>query len=254
MSKSILRGQGELFLRVVDLIEEGQEVTPPTGMVFSTQPRRCLAEDGHIYFVKGPDPNVVVPEAVSYILAQQVELPVPEFALGRREAEYGLFFASREVQGGFRSVDSWLGLGRTQNPQVIQRLHVFDVLIANRDRNIGNLLVQNIRSPQGPPFRLVAIDFEKSEAFRGNYPYTTVPTIEPRRLRPSGILCEILQRERVAVEHFAAIERIGQGNVLDAFGRLEAMIGHPIEWKDGSAQLIASRARDIRRIVAEVWR
>lgn len=238
---------------VVELVEEGEEVTPPDGIVYSQHPRRSLAHDGRTYFVKGPELNVVVSEVISHLLAQQIELRVPEFALAKRSSVPGFFFASREVQG-FRAVDPWLVAGRIQNPNLLPKMHLLDVLVANHDRNIGNLIGENIRGQRSAEVRLVAIDFEKAEALRGDYPLTTVPTIRPARLRPSGILGGIIQRDRDIAPHFAAIERIAGDDVLRAFGKLEAAMGHQIGWKDGSAPLIAQRARDIRGIFAEVWR
>ncbi|HXN18454.1 MAG TPA: HipA family kinase [Candidatus Binatus sp.] len=240
-------------MKVVDLIEEGEEVTPPQGVVYSTHPRRTLAQDGHVYFVKGPDLNVVVAEVVSHLLAQQIELQVPEFALAKSGSTAGFLFASREVQG-FRAVDSWLAAGKVRNPTLVQLMHLFDVLVANRDRNIGNLIGETIRGQHSSELRLVAIDFEKAEALRGNYPLTTVPTIPPGRLRPSGILGTLLQNDHTAAVQFAAVERINRDDILGAFGKLEAVLGLEIEWKENSAQLVAQRARDIRRLLEEVWR
>jgi hypothetical protein len=240
-------------LDVVELVEAGEEVVPPHGVVYSQHPRRSMGRDGRIYFVKGPELNVVVPEVISHLLAQYVELRVPEFVLATSESAGAFFFASREVSG-FRAVDSWLAAGRVQNPDLVPKMHLLDVLIANHDRNIGNLIGENIRGQSNAAIELVAIDFEKAEALRGDYPLTTVPTIGPKTLRPTGILGVILQRERDMAPHFAAIEKIGRDDVLAAFEKLEAAIGHQIVWKDGSAQLIAQRARDIRKLLAEVWR
>jgi hypothetical protein len=47
MLKALPQGKGELFVPIVDLIDEGEVVTPPVGVVYSTQPRRCLADDAY---------------------------------------------------------------------------------------------------------------------------------------------------------------------------------------------------------------
>lgn len=240
-------------MEVLDLIEEGQEVTPPDGLVYSQHPRRSLAQNEQTYFVKGPDINVVVPEVICHLLAPYVGLQVPEFALARRTSVAGLFFASREIVG-FRSVESFLKQGRVQNPDLVKLMHLFDVMVANQDRNLGNLVGESSKNPRNANVRLVAIDFEKAEAFRGNYPLTTVPTIIPSRLRPSGILGGILQDDKTMGPHFEAIEKIEAGHVATAFATLEAAIGHQIDWKESSVPLVAQRARNIRNLFAEVWR
>ena len=50
------------------------------------------------------------------------------------------------------------------------------------------------------------------------------------------------------------LERVSRDHVLNAFQSVEAVINREIPWKDGSAQLLAVRAKNIRRLVAEVWR
>jgi len=46
--------QRVLFLEVLDLIEEGQEVTPPDGLVYSQHLALASTERADL-FVKGPD-------------------------------------------------------------------------------------------------------------------------------------------------------------------------------------------------------
>lgn len=253
MSRRSPAKQTELFLKLVDLVDEGEEVIPPAGLVYSQHPRRCLAEDGQVYFTKGPLLNVVVPEVIAHLLGQKIGLRVPEFALARRLPHEGLLFASREVRANFRAVDRWLASDRISNPELLGLLAVFDVLIANKDRNIGNIIGEDASGTPAPNLELVAIDFEKAEAFRGRYPLTTVPLTEPAKLRPSGILGSIFRRVGCTEADFKAVEAIGEADVFDAFGKLEAALGHPIEWGEGSAKLIEKRARGIRKIYAEVW-
>jgi len=51
-------------------------------------------------------------------------------------------------------------------------MHLFDVMVANQDRNLGNLVGESSKNPRNANVRLVAIDFEKAEAFR-QLPLTT---------------------------------------------------------------------------------
>jgi hypothetical protein len=73
-----------LSLKVVELIEEGEEVTPPDGLVYRTHPRSALAHDTRTCFVNRPDLHGVAPEAASHLIAKQIGLRAPEFVLTKR--------------------------------------------------------------------------------------------------------------------------------------------------------------------------
>lgn len=243
-----------LFCPLIDLLEEGTAVVPPEGMVFSCAPRKAAAKDGYSYFVKGPDRNIVVAEAVAYQLAQSLGLVVPEFGIALPENGSGPLFASREVARCHRQVEPWIRRERTINRNMLPAVAAFDVLLMNKDRNINNLVGEVQLAPHEGTIVVVAIDFEKSMALRGPYPLTTTPHIPPRTLRPSGTLGQLVTGDICPNEFYAALEAIREGHVLDAFARVEARLNEDIPWKGNSAQLIARRATRIRDLVAEVWR
>lgn len=225
----------------------------PEHVVYSTDPRRATGLDGKVYFVKGPDQNVAVAEAVAYQLAQEVGLPVPEFGLVLSDDGSEPSFASCEVAHCHRSVDDWIVRKRTTNPEVLPRIIAFDVWVANKDRNIGNLV--GIEEPAGLGIRitLVAIDFEKSVALRGPYPLTTVNTIPATKLWPSGILGNLVKGAPQPMEFFATIEGINASHIEAAFGTVEAHLGAIVPWKENTVKLLLTRAKNIRTLVQEVW-
>lgn len=243
-----------LFCALIELIDEGTEVTPPENVVYSTQPRKATALDGYSYYIKGPDLNVVIAEAVAHQLARSLNLNVPEFGVAVPEGSVGPLFASREVKRCQRQVDPWIVRGGATNRDSLPHVTAFDVWVMNKDRNIGNLVGEEQVSPSEGRISIVAIDFEKSMALRGPYPLTTTPHIEPRSLWPSGTLGELLTGDPLPSEFCGALERMSKDHVLDAFGQVEAQIKSAIPWKESSAQLLSTRAKNIRRLVGEVWR
>ena len=131
---------------------------------------------------------------------------------------------------------------------------VFDVWVMNKDRNIHNLVGEVQLAPAEGSIAIVAIDFEKSMALRGPYPLTTTPNIQPRALRPSGTLGQLLTGDVCPNQFYASIEALTGDHVLDAFARVEARLNEDIPWKESSARLLDNRAKRIRNLVAEVWR
>ncbi|MDB4886997.1 MAG: hypothetical protein JWN79_2435, partial [Gemmatimonadetes bacterium] len=86
-------------VRWVTLDDVPVPVTPHyAGLVFSTRPRIAGASDGFDYFIKGPEIEVVVAEAVGYELAARAGLDVPEWALCRASHDEDVFFASRAMR------------------------------------------------------------------------------------------------------------------------------------------------------------
>jgi hypothetical protein len=243
-----------LFCELIDILDEGTPVIPPDDLVFSTQPRKATGRDGCSYFVKGPDLNIVVAEAVAYQLARHLGLEVPDFGLALSMDGSGPLFASKEVPRCYRQVELWIRQGKTSNCEMLSCMSAFDVWVMNKDRNINNLVGESHVRPANVLIKLVAIDFEKCMALRGPYPLTTTPEIRPRSLRPSGTLETLLAGKECPDSFLRKIEGMTEGHVRDAFGRVEARLGSPISWKDSSAQLLGRRATRIREHVMEVWR
>lgn len=244
--------QKSLFCPLIELIDEGTLVVAPQDLVYSTQPRRATGLDGHSYFVKGPDRNIVVAEAVAHQLAGELGLRIPEFGIALDE--HGPRFASKEVERCHRQVETWIKRGKVVNPEVLSQIIAFDIWMMNKDRNIGNLVGEaQVASSEGK-IAVVAIDFEKSMTLRGPYPLTTTPEIHPNALWPSGTLGQLVTGIPRPEPFISALESITQGHVLDAFAQVEARLGESVQWKENSAQLLERRAKAIRKHIGEVWR
>lgn len=247
--------QISLFCDLVELIEEGSRVIPPKGLVYSTSPVKAIGLDGFSYFVKkGPDRNIVTAEAVAHQLAQHLNLRVPAFGVGPPDETGNTYFASREVERAQRQIEWWYRQQRVTNPRDLARTIVFDIWVMNYDRNIGNVVGAGQLAPHDGMLELVAIDFEKSAALCGPYPLTTTAQIDQRTLWPRGTLSALLVGVPIPGDVCDLIQAVTADNVLDAFGKLEARLLKPIEWKESSARVLVKRAAKIRELAQEVWK
>lgn len=246
--------QSKLFCALIDLLDEGTDVVAPDDLVYSTKPKKAVGMDNHNYYIKGPDRNIIVAEAVAHQLAKDLNLTVPEFGIAARKNDVGPFFASREVDRCQRQVEQWIRRDRTVNRQELAAVAAFDIWVMNKDRNLGNLVGCEQIGPNDGRIALVAIDFEKAMALRGPYPLTTTPEIAPRALWPSGTLGQLLSGEGQPIAFFAQITAVTRERVLDAVNRVEALLNEEISWKESSAQLLSNRAKHIRVLAEEVWR
>ena len=246
--------QTSLFCPLIDLIDEGTPVSAPEEVVYSTQPRKATALDGHCYYTKGPDLNIVTAELVAHQLALELALNVPEFGIAFPDLVDGPLFASKEVPRCHRQVDPWIKRDRVTNPGMLPLLIAFDIWVMNKDRNIGNLVGHEQLAPSAGRIAIVAIDFEKSMALRGPYPLTATPNIDPRSLWPSGTLGQMMTGAPLPNDFCASIGKVGAERILDAFARVEARINQEIPWKAGSVQLLSMRSKRIINLVKEVWR
>lgn len=116
-------------VKKVTIASVGQLVVAPENVVYSTSPRHVTASDGAVYVSKGPDPNVVISELVAYLLAQEIGIKVPEFAVS--EYENGLYFLSSKMSLCFRNIDPWLKDSQADVICQVCQIVVFDVWIMN---------------------------------------------------------------------------------------------------------------------------
>jgi hypothetical protein len=131
-----------------------------------TQPLKCRAEDGHLYYVKGQQTNrsSLWHEWICGHLANALGLPVPPFSLVQLDE-----VLLEEISPAWRRVGSLPSFGSRQHPtsswlelamagKVNQRLQrdvlVFDWWVRNADRSLGNPNL--LWDPQ--PEALVVID------------------------------------------------------------------------------------------------
>lgn len=246
--------QKELVCPTVQLLDEGTKVTAPENVFYSTDPRKVMGVDGHTYFVKGPGYDIVVAEAVAHLLAKEVGLKVPDFGIVLAEDGQAPSFASREVPQCLREVDSWILRKRVTNLDILPRLVVFDVWVANKDRNIGNIVGSEVQLGADVKITLTAIDFEKSIALRGPYPMTTVNMIPPSKLWPSGTLGDMIKGISIPEDFCATIEHVSESQMENAFASVEAHFGEEVDWKKSTVRVLQVRSAKIRELLREVWR
>jgi len=241
-----------LFCPLIELVDEGTAVVAPENLVYSTQPRKATGLDGSSYYIKGPDRNLVVAEAVAHQLARNFGLSVPDFGIAFLGG--GPVFASKEVIRCHRQVESWIRNGRVTNRNLLPALAAFDIWVMNKDRNIGNLVGEAQLEPDRGGVAIVAIDFEKSMTLRGPYPLTTTPMILPASLWPSGTLGQLLVGSQRPDHFISDLSAVTSDRVSAAFGFVEARLQESVDWKDASVQVLVNRAKRIRELVGEVWR
>lgn len=224
-------------------------MSAPSNMVYSTAPVSSLDESGADYVVKGPDHDVVVAETTSHVLANHLDLLVPEFALATRAGSSSHFFASKKVDPVIRDIEPWID----DHKDTIAKVIVFDIWIGNNDRNIGNLIG---RAPlEGDPtsIEIVAIDFEKAHAIRGMHPIITVNAVNPPTLWPTGTLGVQMRRTPVPTGFIDRVQALPDALVERTVRCISSAL--PVfTWADSVAIALNSRKNKLPALVREVWR
>lgn len=234
---------------VVDLLTMDDRVCPPPGVVYSTDPHRAEGEDGHSYFVKGPDVEVVFAELAGCTLAAAVGLPVPPVATCAYDGN--LYAGSRKVE--VRDFKPLLKSGtRIQNAADLYNMIVVDVWLANPDRNLGSLVGTQLGHGN---VELLCIDFEKSVVLRRN-PLIQTSMVGPRQIWPSGELGTTLRQDKPLFPPVSIL------NAIEAFtlARCQEIL-KPISiavpaatWAEDSVFALSRRGEAIRTLAEEVWR
>lgn len=246
-----LSGLGNSRMDRIVLREAPVPVTPPNGLVYSTNPQVAAGEDGQDYFLKGPNTQIAFAELASYELANLVGLAVPPHAVCLYEGE--LYFGSRGMWQ--RQVpDDWLRApDRIVNPGIVADTIAFDVWIANPDRNIGGFVGEPISQRESPLLRVLAIDFEKSHVLRGT-PSVQLTTIAPNLCKPHGLLAGICSELSFPEGFCRRIAAVDEDKIADCIRQsIMAMNMPSIDWTEGSIRILTKRSRNIRPLVKEAW-
>jgi hypothetical protein len=222
---------------IVDLTDGGEPIIPPAQIVYSSGPRLCLAGE-RAYVVKGPQLEVVAAETVAHALAGLLELPVPEFALGRaRNGE--LHFASRHIDG-LRDVRPFI----SRHLPFLSQVVAFDVWLFNNDRNMGAFVMGG----EG----MIALDFEKSWAVRSHTPTVELPTMNHRTLWPRGELGQLMRDAEMPTEFLGRIESVSDEDIASAVSGVRALLP-AYTWSDSTTFALAQRRNRIGTLTKEVW-
>jgi hypothetical protein len=232
-------------ISIVTLIDRSP-VIAPEGLVYSTSPLSCLDTEGNSYVVKGPEPNIVVAEALGYMLALELGIGVPEFAFAKFQDSSALWFASKKMETGLRDVSPILRSGGARYAIFLSELAVFDAWVANLDRNIGNLLI-------APGLGLIAIDFEKSQALRGPHPLLEATMIDPRKLRPSGVLTASIPKPLQGDGMLRRVDGLTDARIRVIVQTVEAAMGGGFTWATSTTSSLIHRRKQLREILKAAW-
>lgn len=201
------------------------------------------------YILKGPEPKVVIAEALGYGLARSLGIAVPECALCRHPRSGQVYFASREAP--LRSIEALLGSPAVENPAIITDCFALDVWIANLDRNVGNYVGEPRN--RGHQVRVLAIDFEKSHVLAGVDRFT-VTGIPDRSLQPREGLKRMCFDGHFPDEMCGRIEAMSSSYIEQVFGDVaSALAPDGIPWQDSAVSFLSARARTLRHLADTVW-
>lgn len=151
----------------------------PLGGAGQSAPHRMLCDDDQEYVVKFPIdgwPRALVNEGLGGRLAQELQLPIPDFALieisddligaspmlHQRGIGAGTYFGTVRLRHAFNFFDARAGVITAEhvtNRDQIAGAFGFDNWLINGDRqNLGNALLQAEVKDGGPVFRFYLID------------------------------------------------------------------------------------------------
>lgn len=239
------------MLRVVPLLTEGDPVTAPQFIIYSTAPRRAIGEDGAAYFVKGmAEPAVAFAELAGCLLARSAGLPTPEPVVCAFDGRVGS--GSKEAADIGRDIQPMLRNRRpVDNFHDLYAVVVVDAWLGNHDRNMGNVVAAST-APGRVQFQM--IDFQKS-ATLGPHPIMTTAQVSPRDIWPSGDLGRAIREGRPLVPPTAALENVRRRSRDEISALVQSVVSHIGDpgWAGGSVELLAARAEKIAEIAGEVW-
>lgn len=234
------------------LLTIDEQIRAPYDVVYSTDPRRAEGANHLRYFIKGPELEIVFAEIAGCLLAREVGLIVPDVAACEFAGE--TYAGSVKVDEAVRDIEPWLNRPqRVTNFDDVFRSIVVDLWLANKDRNIGNILGDP--RPGRGRIDLVFIDFEKSATLR-QYPMVRTPLLDPRELWPSGILGAALRRNKPLIPPADIIDRIRSltdQRYSEIVNEVEVAINVEIEWKDGCVGVLSQRGAQIRQLSEALW-
>jgi hypothetical protein len=210
-----------------------------------------MSEDGDSYFIKGPELDVVFAELAGCELAREIGITVPPVAACKLDGN--VFAGSEAVVEAWRDVEPFLARPhKVSNFQELFATLVVDIWLANKDRNLGNIVGRAASKSQ---IEFVLIDFEKSATLRPT-PTILSTMLAPRLLWPSGTLGMVLRQNRPLTPPAAivsAIARLSRDKMRDVLSGVQSAIGCDIPWLDDSINALGTRADRIGQIVEEVW-
>jgi hypothetical protein len=184
-------------------------------------------------------------------LASVVGLRVPTASVCSLNGE--LFGGVESVPRAQRNIRPWLrDVRRINNLTDLFSVIAADTWLANDDRNMGNVVGSSLGDGRIDVFM---IDFEKSRTLAQN-PFMGSGTLEPTRLWPRAELGQILRRIQPKSCPEPILERIKRMTPLqisDVVMPIAAELPF-IGWYGASVEVLSRRAKNIVRLVEEVWK
>lgn len=236
-----------------NLLTKDVPVEAPEGIIYSTNPITAEGVNQVSYITKGPELEIVFAEIAGCALAKEVGLPVAEAAACVADQE--VLAGSVEVMDCVRHIGPWLNRPhKVKNFQDLFDSIVVDVWLANKDRNIGNVVGKPRAGSSS--IDLVFIDFEKSATLRPN-PIVLSTMLDPKLLWPSGELGEALRRARPLHPPVGIVQQISKlkkERCAEIITEAVTAIGSPVEWQENSIHALMHRAGRVQQLAEEVWR
>jgi hypothetical protein len=235
-----------LIIPEVALSSNAGPMERPANIVYSTNPHLALAEDGSKYCVKGAeDVGIVLAELLGHVFAGIVQIPVPDYAVGRFDDASAPVFASSVLENAVRDVEPWVKLNRVSDTGLLSRLIALDIWLANNDRNIGNLLGRPEATSNNGSIELVAIDFEKAATVRKTAPTIEIPAMPPKSFWPRGTLGTYCRtRASIAKAGLSRFTGISDGQIHSAVGGAFAAVRMDNPEKMDTVRAILRKRRD----------
>jgi hypothetical protein len=224
-----------------------------TGDAFSTAPKVGVCARTARKLVCKDDPLVVEAECIGYALANLVRLEVPRWGVARVKTGEVIFVTEYQDE---RDVLPFLRGGSVVNPDLLDRLLVFDVWIGNVDRKAENLVGR--LDTQHAQARLVmeSIDLEKSRVLRGAGTIA-MSSLSVSNFLPAPPLRQFVRCEQATISAAVSlITQLGADDIRGALGRLHkegslfADIPSQVD-RDMLVSTLVSRAQQLPRLVQE---
>lgn len=242
----------DLGIREIELNEGGVPKKPHRkGIIYSTNPLMACARDGCDYVLKGPDTGTVVAELASYLFAGILGIPVPPYGIARYDGS--VYFVCECLP--INDIEDIFERRAYQNEEDIAKTIVFDIFIANPDRNMGNFVAHPGENPNRPRFVIHAIDFEKSRLLNPEE-FGKFLLIPDQTYWPREELGRVLRGIRFpSMEFIGKINSLsGNGQISDGLDRVCRKVNIDREALAGGEAILTRRSQEIERLARREWR
>lgn len=234
----------------VALLNQPVPVQPRNGVVYSTAPHVGSDASGNFrWYVKDRDVKIVFAELCAYALAEAVGVATPPCGIWIEPQTEVKWFACREVLGRSGVVEELLDGTAPTSP--VLDCAVFDVWIANVDRNEGGFVA---RSPRPGQLEVLAIDFEKARTLDGTSRFE-LATLPASSFLPSGRIANLVKASAIPAGALMRIESMGSQRIANIVHSAVQAVGgtQVIGWTESTISVLETRAANIRSLSREVW-